>query len=174
MTQMNLIKCKGCGIDKETTAYSKRTASPTGLQSKCKECNKIDNHTFRKEKPEHHAKWQKTNWTLVTQYLKKYRKADKTPKIYTITNPVGEVYYGATEMNASVRMLEHRSHYKRASVGKRKRLGKLHDSFDLWGIDNHKLEVIKELPNASRKEMFQLEKAYILIGKANNNSLNIK
>jgi len=174
MTQMNLVKCKACGEHKETTAFSKRTASPNGLQQKCKQCNKSDNLKFRNEKPEHHADWQKNNFSLVAEYLRKYRKADKTPKVYSITNPIGEIYYGATEMSVAVRMIEHRTHYRRACKGKRNRLGKLHDSFDLWGIENHKLEVIKELPNATRKQMFQLEKAYILIGKSNNNSLNIK
>jgi len=174
MTQTNLIQCKGCGEHKLPTQYSKRTASVTGLQSKCKECNKSDNLKFRTAKPEHHADWQKQNMPHVLQYVKKYRKADKTPLIYSITNPLGEVYIGATLMAFKVRMHEHRRHYRRAAAGKRVRLELLHSSFDKWGMDNHKFSVVKELPEATRKELYKLEKAYITINKSNNISLNIK
>ncbi len=42
-------KCQACGIDKDQSEYSKRSASKDGLQQRCKQCNKKDNHKFRTE-----------------------------------------------------------------------------------------------------------------------------
>lgn len=166
-------QCNKCGKTKDTTEFSLQTRSKDGLQPRCKSCNKKDNHKFRTEiNPQHHKLWQVGHMAELTSYIKKYRKADKTPIIYSIVNPEGKQYIGQTMMNFSVRILEHRSHYRRASLNKRERLDLLHDSFDKHGIDNHEFNIMKELPGFTRKQLHEVERAYITLNKLQNISLN--
>jgi predicted GIY-YIG superfamily endonuclease len=169
----NQKQCKGCGETKDTTQFSKCSSTKDKLQPRCKECNKKDNRKFRTEiNPTHHQKWQWDNAPKYKEYIKKYRRADKVPVIYSFTNPDGMVYIGATEAYPSVRLLEHRSHYKRAKMGKRVRLTLLHNSFDKHGMDNHHFKIVKECPGLTRKQLLELEKAYITLNKFQNISLN--
>jgi predicted GIY-YIG superfamily endonuclease len=169
----NQKQCQKCHKLKDTTQYSKCKSNKDGLQYKCKECNKVDNLKFRTEiNPTHHQKWQDKNWDKFVDYVKKYRKADKVGLIYGITNPEGMVYIGMTQMYLRVRLNEHRRHYRRASEGKRDRLGLLHDSFDKYGIDNHEFKVVKECPGLTREQLKQLESAIITLNKSQNISLN--
>ena len=167
--------CNRCGKVKDTTEFSKCKTNKDGLQYKCKQCDKETNLKFRTEiNPQHHQKWQDKNWDIFMGYIKKYRRADKTGIIYSITNPEGLQYIGMTMMTFSVRQLEHRSHYKRALKGKRQRLGLLHDSFDKYGIQNHEFKVIKECPGLTREQLKELEKSYITLNKFQNISLNTR
>jgi hypothetical protein len=106
--------------------------------------------------------------------MRKYRKSDKGGRIYAIVNPVGQQYIGCTEAYGKVRFLEHKKHYKQATEGKRNRLNLLHDSFDRFGIDAHEFKVVKECPGLTRKQLQQLESAYITLNKAQKISLNTK
>jgi hypothetical protein len=158
--------CQKCQQIKDTTQFSKCKSNKDGLQYCCKSCNKETNLKFRSEiNPTHHQKWQEKNWDTFVEYVKKYRKADKIGLIYGITNPEGMVYIGMTKMYLRVRLNEHRRHYRRAL---------LHDSFDKYGIDNHEFKVIKECPGLTRKQLQQLESAYITLNKAQKISLNKK
>jgi hypothetical protein len=160
---------------KDTKEFSKCKVNKDGLQYKCKQCDKETNLKFRTEiNPTHHKKWQDKNWDTFIEYVRKYRKADKVGLIYGITNPEGMVYIGMTMMYFLVRLNEHRRHYRRASEGKRDRLGKLHDSFDKYGIDNHEFKIIKECPGLTRKQLQELESAFITLNKFQNISLNTK
>ncbi len=171
----NQKQCIDCGKVKDTTQFSKRTSSKDGLQSKCKQCNSKDNHKFRTEiNPEHHAKWQTNNWDRFMNYMRKYRKADKTGIIYAITNPEGEVYIGMSEMFLKVRMIEHRKHYRQYKEGKRESLPGLHDSFDKYGVINHKSEIILELEGIDRKQLEHIERSFIEAVKQTGKSLNIR
>lgn len=171
----NQKQCNGCGKIKDTTLFSKCSSTKDKLQPRCKECNKKDNLKFRTEiNPNHHQKWQDNNWDKFVGYMKTYRKANKTPIIYSITNPEGKQYIGMSEMYHTVRFLEHRQHYKRALKGKRNRLSGLHDSFDKFGIENHEFKVVKECTGLNRKQLAELENAYITLNKFQNISLNIK
>ena len=169
----NQKQCQKCHKLKDTTQYSKCKSNKDGLQYKCKECNKVDNLKFRTEiNPTHHQKWQDKNWDKFVDYVKKYRKADKVGLIYGITNPEGMVYIGMTQMYFLVRLNEHRRHYRRATEGKRDRLGLLHDSFDKYGIDNHEFKVVKECPGLTREQLKEVESAIITLNKSQNISLN--
>jgi hypothetical protein len=171
----NLKQCQRCHKVKDTTEYSKCKSNKDGLQYCCKSCNKQTNLKFRTEiNPQHHKVWQDNNWDKFIEYHNRYRKADKTGIIYSITNPDGFEYIGMSMMNFSVRLLEHRQHYKRALKGKRQRLCKLHDSFDRFGIENHEFKVIKKCPGLSREQLRQVESAFIKINKFKNISLNSK
>jgi predicted GIY-YIG superfamily endonuclease len=173
MTSMK--ECRHCGKLKDTTQFSKCSSTKDKLQPKCKECNKNDNHKFRTQiNPTHHKKWQDTNWDRFMEYLRKYRKADKTGIIYSITNPNGETYIGMSEMYFKCRIVEHKKHYKQFKQGKRESLPLLHESFDKYGMENHEFKVVKECIGLTRAQLKQLEDAYIIINKSQNISLNIK
>ena len=110
-------QCQRCGKTKETTKFSKCSKNKDGLQYKCKQCDKETNLKFRTEiNPTHHEKWQNKNWDKFVDYVKKYRKADKTPIIYSIKNPDGFQYIGMSMMSFKVRLWEHRAHYRRALI----------------------------------------------------------
>jgi hypothetical protein len=171
----NQKQCNRCHKVKDTTQFSKCKANKDGLQYQCKQCNMETNLKFRSEiNPQHHKIWQDKNWDKFIEYMKNYRKADKGGIIYSITNPAGLQYIGMTEAYDKVRFNEHRRHYKRASEGKRDRLGLLHDSFDKYGIENHEFKVIKECPGLTREQLKQVEKAFITLNKFQNISLNTK
>jgi len=173
---MTIMKqCKECGKSKETTQFSKCKANKDGLQRKCKQCNSKDNNIFRTEiNPEHHAKWQTTNWDKFMSYLRKYRKADKNGIIYAITNPDGESYIGMSEMYLNVRMIEHRKHYRQYKQGKRNSLPGLHNSFDKYGVKNHNIKTLIELEGIDRKQLEYIESSFIEAIKQTGKSLNIR
>lgn len=171
----NQKECRSCGKLKDTTLFSKCKSNKDGLQYNCKDCNKEANLKFRTQiNPSHHQQWQWNNLDKLSEYLKKYRKADKEGIIYAITNPDGLQYIGMTMTNFAVRLLEHRSHYNRMLKGKRERLGILHDSFDKYGIENHDFKIIKQCPGLTRKQLREVESAYITLNKFQNISLNIR
>jgi hypothetical protein len=168
-------KCSKCRAVKETTQFSKCNARMDGLQDKCKSCNKVDNLKFREEiNPHHHAVWQRNNVQALYRILKKHRKADKSPLIYSIKNPNNDVYIGMTEAFLSVRKREHKLHYHKAKQGKQSRLPLLHDSFDKYGIENHKFEIVVELEGIDRKQLGYVESSFIKSFKEINKSLNVR
>jgi hypothetical protein len=169
----NQKECNRCHKLKDTTQFSKCKSNKGGLQYQCKQCNKETNHKFRTEiNPTHHQKWQWNNVGKYNQYIKKYKKADKLPIIYGIINPEGKIYIGMTEMHFLVRLNEHKTHYRRMLLGKRKPLGLLHDSFDKYGIDGHEYRIIKECPGLTREQLKEVESALITLNKSQNISLN--
>lgn len=169
----NLKECKGCGIQKETTQFSKCKKEKDLLQRKCKDCNKKDNHKFRTEiDPTHHQRWQDTNWDLFVEYTRKYRKADKVPTIYSITSPDGFVYIGHTMAHFSVRRNYHRTHYKRFKMGKRAGLPGLYKSFDKFGMDNHKFNIVTQIEGIDKKQLEYIERSFIDAVNQTGKSLN--
>jgi hypothetical protein len=168
-------ECKKCLKTKELSEFSKCSSTKDLKQPRCRDCNKNDNHKFRTEiNPTHHAEWQIANWDKFVEYLRKYRKADKTGIIYAITNPKGQTYIGMSEMYFKVRMHEHKRHYKQFKQGKRNSLPALHNSFDTYGIDNHKFKTILELEGIDRKQLEYIESSFIQAVKQTGKSLNIK
>jgi hypothetical protein len=170
-----MIKCTQCDKSKAESQFSKCSSAKNGLQPKCKECNKKDNLKFREEiNPQHHAVWQRNNVQALYRILKKHRKADKSPLIYSIKNPNNDVYIGMTEAFLSVRKREHKLHYHKAKQGKQSRLPLLHDSFDKYGVENHKFEIVVELEGYDRKQLGYVESTFIKSFKQINKSLNVK
>ena len=160
--------CRECNKTKETTQFSKRTASPDGLQPKCKQCNSKDNKDFRTENPEHHGQWQRSNAEQHVRNVSRYRRADKSSKIYSITAPDGAIYIGMTNTHISVRMLEHRAHFRRGKII----LPKLHESFKTFGIENHKVDLVLELEGIDRTQLRFIENAFINSFAQQGKSLN--
>jgi hypothetical protein len=167
---MTTKQCKQCGKVKETTQFSKMSASSDGLQPKCKKCNSKDNLEFRTQNPEHHVQWQRNNPQQHIINVSRYRRADKAGKIYSITSPDGFVYIGMTNTHISVRMQEHKAHFRRGKI----KLPLLHDSFRKFGFHNHKIDVVLELDGIDRKQLGFIEKTFIQLYKQQNKSLNIQ
>ena len=150
-------QCGDCNELKPITQFSKNRSSTDGLQKKCKSCNSKDNLQFRTEKPEHHADWQKNNPQQHNRNVARYRKADKPGKIYSLTNENGEHYIGMTQTHMSVRMSAHKQHFRKSNG----ELPNLHKSFDQFGIDNHKVNVLLELEGIDKTQLRFIEKAFI-------------
>jgi hypothetical protein len=165
--------CNRCHEVKDTNQFSKCKSNKDGLQYKCKECNKVDNRKFRLEiDPKYQTKWYHKYTQYWTDYMAKYNKADKLPIVYAIVAPDGKQYIGQTMMHLGVRRSEHIRHYKRASKGLRDRLPLLHDSFDKHGLETHQFKVVKECKGFDRKQLREVESAYITLNKFQNISLN--
>jgi len=161
--------CSKCGITKELTEYHKKTKSKDGLQNYCKSCIKETNTNFRETKPEYQKDWFKANSVKWKKYISDWRRADKTPTIYSITNPKGEVYVGMTLMPLSARIREHRRHFKSKY---QKELPLLHKSFSDYGIENHKVDTIIQLEGMDRKQVGMVEIAFIKSFQLEGKSLN--
>ena len=171
----SLKECKRCQKVKDTNEFSKCKANKDGLQYQCKQCNSETNLKFRTEiNPDHHRIWQDKNWDKFVGYMQDYRRADKGGIIYAIVNPIGHQYIGMTEAYDKVRFLEHKKHYRQATMGKRNRLNLLHDSFDKYGIENHEFKVVKECTGLTRKQLQELESEFITLNKSQKISLNTK
>jgi len=154
--------CKKCLKNKPLTEFSKMKASTDGLQSRCKECNKVDNKKFRTEiNPHHHRDWQHKNMDRAAELVSKYRAADKGNWIYYIVSPEGKFYCGMTQMYPQVRFLEHRMKYRMYQKGAKPPCKTLYESFDKWGVENHKLGILLELQDIDRKELRGYEKECI-------------
>jgi hypothetical protein len=140
-------KCSSCNELKSTTQFSKRKLAKDGLQHHCKECQSV--RTF------------------------KLTKSDKDGIIYTITNPLGEVYIGKTKKKPEYRFSEHRASYYYQKLNGYSTFPKLHKSFTMWGIDAHIFEVIKDCGNISKEDLREIETRMIIALKKNGKSLNI-
>ena len=143
--------CSSCKELKPTTKFSKYSKSKDGLQPHCKEC-------------------QSTRTRPITNKL---TKADKDGVIYTITNPIGEVYCGQTNRKPEYRFANHKSTYPYQKANGYSTFPKLHKSFDMWGIDAHIFEVIKDCGNISKEDLRDIETRMIIALKKNGKSLNV-
>ena len=172
----NTKQCNDCCKTLPITEFSKRKASPDGLQLKCKSCNKKDNKKFRYEiNPQHHAEWQRNNRERANELVTAYRKGDKAGVIYYIVNPNGEYYVGMTKTPFSVRMLEHKIKYRRWKEGKGTYLiPNLYQSLNKWGWEGHRTGIIIKDETVDRKELKKWEKECILFFKGIGKSLNEK
>jgi hypothetical protein len=144
-------KCSNCKELKLTTLFSKQTKSKDGLQSHCKKCTSI----------------------LTRPLTDKLVKADKNAVIYTITNPIGEMYIGSTKRLTEYRFKQHRATYKFEHPKGYSSFPSLHKSFTLWGVDAHIFEVIKDCGNINKSDLREIESRMIIALKKNGKSLNI-
>jgi hypothetical protein len=139
--------CSSCKEQKLTTQFSKYKSSKDGLQPHCKECQNARTRPI-------------TNKLL---------KADKDGLIYTITNPLGEVYCGQTNTESKYRWSNHKSAYN-THYGK---YPLLHKSFYQWGFDAHIFKVIENHGNIDKVSLKEIETNMIKAYKSNGKSLNV-
>jgi len=159
---MNTKHCTECGKTKSVEDFHRKRASRDGLQSKCKTCFKKINKNFRETNPKYQLDWQRQNPERHVQIVAKFRKADKTSKIYYIKSPNNQYYIGMTNMHLAVRFLEHKNKYNRWMKGKSvPQHPNLFESFKQLGVDNHHMGILFESDNMDRKGLRQIEKAFI-------------
>ncbi len=89
--------------------------------------------------------------------INKYQKG----KIYKIVDSgYKKVYYGSTINNLSVRMAQHRDKYKKYQNGTYHKLT-VYNIFDIYGIENCKIELVEIFPCNCREELEAREGYYI-------------
>lgn len=168
----HMKQCRKCNEVKELSQFSKCSVRKDGLQYNCKSCNKKDNLKFRTEiNPSHHQIWQRNNLSRLCQLVQKYRKADKNSIIYSITNPAGETYIGMTQMYLKVRKWEHIAAYRN---NKPNAIPLLRESFEKYGVDNHKFELVVDMGDIDREQLKFIESSFIQAFQQTGKSLNIK
>jgi len=144
-------KCSSCKELKATTDFSKQKSAKDGLQRHCKPCQK------KRTRP----------------LMDEIHKANKAGVIYSITNPLGEVYIGSTKRKPKYRYYNHRNSYIYQKERGYSTFPKLHKSFTLWGVDAHIFAVVKECGNIDRVALRKIESNMIIALKKNGKSLNI-
>jgi hypothetical protein len=163
-------QCTKCGIVKPYEQFSKLTKAKDGHQWHCKQCNNKDNQRFRDEiDPTYMTRWFSKNKQQWNTYLNDYSKAGNTNTIYSITAPNMDVYIGFTQRKKRFRLAEHKKFYK----SRAQYIPLLYNSFDKWGIDNHKIEILKEW-DGTKEEGMAIESKLIQFYKSINKTLTIK
>ena len=166
--------CNQCNKSKPTTEFYKRSASPDGLQLKCKACCKIINKNFREEKPEYQIQWQRTNKDKWLGYVRNWAREnvcanDSRSTIYYIVNPENKVYVGSTQTLFSYRKAAHKKEYKKHSGV----MPLLHKSFDMYGYDKHKW-VVLDMSGTDRETLRTIEYTMINHFHQLGMSLNVR
>lgn len=166
--------CNQCNKSKPLSEYHKRSASPDGLQFKCKSCFKVVNKNFREEKPEYQVEWQRTNkdkWLgYMTDWAKKNVRADNSRSaVYYIINPEQKVYVGSTQTLFGQRKSAHKTQYRDRTAS----LPALHHSFDMYGFDNHKW-IVLDMAGTDRETLRTIEYTMINHFSKLGMSLNVR
>jgi hypothetical protein len=143
--------CGSCKHSKPTTQFSKYKRSKDGLQPHCKVCQSIRTRPL-------------TNELL---------KANKNGIIYRIVNPLGETYIGCTKSKPTYRFMNHRGVYFNQKLKGYSTFPSLHKSFDIWGIDAHTFEVVKDMGDITKKALREVESRMIIALKLNGKCLNV-
>jgi hypothetical protein len=163
-------RCTKCMEIKPYEQFSKLNRAKDGYQYHCKTCNNKDNQKFRDEiDPEYMSRWFSKHRKHWNEYISDYAAAGDTNTIYSITAPDGMVYIGHTRRKKRFRLAEHKKFYK----SRAQYIPLLYNSFDKWGIDNHKIEILKEW-EGTKEEGMEIESRLIQFYKSINKTLNIK
>lgn len=163
-------QCTKCKEIKDYTQFSKCKRNTDGYQYHCKICNNADNQRFRDEiDPEYMTRWFTKHRNKWNEYYRDYSTVGSINTIYTITSPEGLVYVGLTRRKKpNFRFSEHKKQYKHRNG----LFPLLHASFDKWGIDKHKIEIVKQF-EGTKYEGRLAESELISYYKHNGNTLNI-
>lgn len=158
-----LKHCTECNKTKSTSEFHRKTASKDGLQSKCKTCVKQINKNFRETKPKYQITWQRQNSKKHIEIVTRFRRADKSSKVYYIKcNVTGLYYIGMTKMHLPVRWIEHKTKFNRWMRGKKTtQHPNLFQSFKTYGINNHEVGILFESEDLDRKTLRMYERTFI-------------
>jgi hypothetical protein len=143
--------CGSCNHSKSTTQFSKYKRSKDGLQPHCKSCQK----------------------ERTTPLTKELLKANKNGIIYRIVNPLGETYIGCTKSKPEYRLRNHRGVYLYQKLKGYSTFPSLHNSFDIWGVEAHTFEVVKDMGGINKKDLREIESRMIVALKLNGKCLNV-
>lgn len=162
--------CTKCGELKDYSQFSKLRKAKDGHQWHCKKCNNKDNYRFRHElRPDYMEEWFDKNREHWNEYSNDYQGSNNINKIYSITNPKGEVYIGFTRRKKIYfRWKEHKKFYKQG----KNNIPLLYESFSKYGIENHQFQLLKEFLGL-KNEGKEIETDYINYYQSINKSLNL-
>lgn len=154
-------QCNHCSKSKPFSDFHKKSDAKDGLQPKCRKCVKEINEAFRKNKPDYQLDWQRTNHTKWLEYLTNWAKENvkanpKRSAIYCIINPDNKIYVGHTQTAFSQRKSAHKVQWH----DDKRTLPYLHKSFDTYGWENHKWEVI-DMAGLDKETLKTIEYAMI-------------
>ena len=169
--QTQTKSCNQCNKSKPTSEFYKKTKSKDGLQPTCKACCKVVNANFRETKPTYQVDWQRTNNKKWTKYIGQWNKVntkadDSRSAIYYIINPEQKVYVGHTQTRFYQRKSAHKKEYKLNKGA----MPYLHQSFDLYGYDNHKW-VVLDMSGMDKETLQMIE--YKLINHFNKTGMTL-
>jgi hypothetical protein len=165
-------QCTVCGETKELTAenFHRNKAYKTGYLRRCKICQMKDVTKYNQSNPQYWAKYRLEKKDYLRDYWEDYYEQD-TCKIYGIMNPIGEVYCGFTQKKKiDIRVAQHQSDYRT----KHGSYGKLHESVDKYGWDNHTTFLIEEVKTKKRDRGLATETKWIEFYMRIGKSLNMK
>jgi len=163
--------CNQCNKTKDKSEFYKRSASPDGLQFKCKACCKEVNENFRETKPEYQSEWYKKNWHKWVGYCTDWARQhvvadDSRSAIYYIVNPEQKIYVGSTQTMFSYRKAAHKKEYRKNKGV----MPLLHHSFDMYGYDKHKW-VVLDMAGTDRETLRTIE--YTMINHFNQLGMSL-
>ena len=145
-------ECRVCHEVKPASEFHRLKKADDGLQLACKVC------TLKR-----HAEYRKRTNCFYWKH-----KTNEAYYVYAFTNPEGMIYVGKTGTTAKLRYNRHKAQYK----NQKHIIDLLYKSFDTFGFDAHKFEVLSE--HSTELEALQAETQAILRLKKQNKSLNLK
>lgn len=178
MNSDGTLTCSDCGESKPyTNQYFPYQIKKEGkLLKRCKSCQLIRTKEYYKNNPNYFKEYREDNWeTSMKDYILNWMKINNAAKykckIYSITSPDERVYIGLTKRKTiKFRFLEHKKCFSAGIV----KIRALCESFDKWGVENHKLQLIEELDTTDRNLGRKLESKWIKHYKNLGKSLNIQ
>ena len=145
-------ECTVCHEVKPGSDFHKLRSADDQLQRACKICTLKKHAEYRSRTS---CGWWK-------------RKLNGMYYCYTFTNPEGSIYVGKTSTIPKLRYQRHLAQYK----NRKHIIDLLYKSFDTFGFDAHKFEVLSE--HEAELQALQAETQAILRLKKQNKSLNLK
>jgi hypothetical protein len=160
---MEMKFCMKCQSVKAVTLFSKKSASPDGLQQYCKECNKKDNDQYRIDKPEFFKEWYNKN-------AENKQKAKANTKksvsklgggVYAIVNKAeAKMYIGCTNQFLR-RKGEHFSQKDVEAIEQNQGLKTLYRDMQRLGKENFEFMIIEKVKTDDPSVLFKRENFWL-------------
>ena len=170
--------CITCKEDKPLDQFSKLSIAKDGKQSSCKECNKIVNANFRKNRPKYQKKYYHTEVGRANKIKALNKSWDSLGAgVYKVTNKhTGEIYIGSsTQLNR--RKTEWHAYLQQPDIY-RKYMGEpLYNSAMKYGYDAFIWEIVEVIEDGTSKKVqkreYELIKILTLVGIKLFNQLGV-
>jgi hypothetical protein len=164
--------CSHCGETKplDREHFHKNKGRKCGFMALCKPCQMKKVEKYNREHKEYWKQYRIDKEDYIRDYWEDYYEQD-TCKIYGIMNPIGETYVGFTQKKKiDIRIAQHQSDYRI----KHGSYGKLHESVDKYGWDEHTTFLIEEVKTKKRDRGLATETKWIEFYMKIGKSLNMK
>ena len=131
----------------------KQTKMTKMKEKECKKCcetKSIDKFSRNNKRKDGYQYW-------CRDCNNRYQYANTDAKLYEIVNPIGQRYYGSTKSTINKRVSRYKWFIKNGKPGPRL----LMNSFVNYGFENHTINLIKNLGNITKTELFSIEREWI-------------